>query len=143
MATLSPDEGLEWFVERALDEGGVSNEEIYDIAVGSGTASLSSTDTQLDQEEYRAKDADSNVAIINTSPQTGEIECRITISGGTEVPAGTSITEFGVFARDPTIDENSVTDSDDTLVHRELRPSITLESGDRKTFVLTISVIND
>ena len=142
MATITPDEGLEWFVERALDESSASDERAYSIAVGSGTASLSSTDTQLDTEEYRGEDPDSNVTIRNTS-SIGDIECKITISGGTEVPAGTEITELGVFARDPSISEGNVTESDDTLVYRELRPAITLASGDRKTFAFTISVLNN
>jgi hypothetical protein len=142
MATNTPDEGNEWIVERSLGDSGVSNEEIYSIAVGSGSASLSDTDTQLDTEEYRANRDDSTVSIVDTSPQIGEIECKITVSGGTEVPANTDITELAVFARDPSIADGNVTDSDDTMIYREIRPAITLASGDRKTFAFTISIID-
>jgi hypothetical protein len=141
MATITPDEGLDWFVEQSLDQNGTDSEKIYDVAVGTGTASLSPTDTQLDVEEHRSNSSDSIVSIVNTSAP-GEIEVKITISGGTEVPAGTSITEVGVFARDPTIADGNVTDADDVLVYREKRPGITLVSGDRKTFALTIEMID-
>lgn len=143
MATINPDEGLEWFAERALGVEGAENEKIYSIAVGSGTTAVDPNDTQLAQEEYRGQSIDSNVVFTDTSPAIGEIQCRITISGGTEVPADTSITEFGVFARDPSIDESNVTETDDTLIHREVRSGITLESGDRKTFEFNITLVNN
>lgn len=150
MATLTPDEGLEWFVEKSLNESDVVDEIVYDVGVGSGAASLSSTDTQLDVQEHRSNNSDSIVSIVNTSPQDGEIEVKITISGGTEVPAGTTITELGVWARDPSLaDSNfeggsqSTNDADDRMVYRELRPGITLASGDRKTFAFTLNVVNN
>lgn len=142
MATRTPDEGLEWYADRSINSDNAENERIYDVAVGSGTAGLSDADTQLDQEEYRATVDDSSVAMIDTAGDPGEIELRITVSGGTEVPAGTTVTELGAWARDPSIADGSVTESDDKMVYREVRAGITLQSGDRKTFSFTISITN-
>lgn len=150
MASITPDEGLEWFVEKSLNESDVQDEIVYDVAVGSGSTSISPSDTQLDVQEHRSNDSDSIVNITNTSPQTGEIDVKITISGGTEVPADTQITEVGVWARDPSLPDSdfeggsqSTNDSDDRMIHREILPGITLASGDRKTFAFTVNVVNN
>lgn len=143
MASITPDEGLEWIAERVIPTSNTADEELYSIAVGSGTTAPAAGDTQLAVEEYRGIKPYSNISFEDTSPAIGEVQCRVTVSGGTEVPAGTDITELGVFARDPSISENNVTDSDDSLIYREVRDSaVTIASGDRKTFSFTISVTN-
>lgn len=139
MTTITPDEGLDWYRDIAVPANNARVKEVYDIAVGDGSASLSPSDSQLDNELYRGKKPDSNVNIIAKSA-TGVYEVSITISGGTEVAAGANITELGVWSRDPSIDENNVTDADDEMLYRELRPGVQLESGDRKTFKFTITV---
>jgi hypothetical protein len=142
MATITPDEGLEWLVEKSINDSNVTDERIYSVAVGTGNAALSPSDTQLDQEEHRSTVDDSIVSIEDTSPAVGELTFKITVSGGTEVPAGTSVTEFAVFARDPSINSGNVTDSDDTMLYRELRTGVSIESGDRKTFEFDINIVN-
>ncbi len=101
--------------------------DLYEIAVGTGTTSPSNSDTSLENEVYRSSVDNSNVTISDSS-NNGEIDCSITISGGTEVSAGTTVTEFGVFT------------TDGRLVVREVRSGVTLESGDRKTFEMTLTV---
>ena len=51
---------------------------------------------RLNNEEYRAPLSNSNVELIETG-QTGESELIIRVKGGTEVDAGTPITEMGAF----------------------------------------------
>ncbi len=154
MATITPSEGLEWFVRKSLNESGVVDEKIYDVGVGSGSGSPVLGDTQLDQQEYRTNADSSNVTIENTSPDLGELEVRITINGGTEVPAGTTITEFGLWARDPALPQTDFTiesgetfpgdidDANDIMVYREERTGVTIDSGDQKTFLFKIEVVN-
>lgn len=134
MATITPDEGLDFTKKRVLDEPETAGWEMFQVAVGSGSANLSATDTQLDVEEYRANKTDSVVTIEDSTP-VGEVLIRITVSGGTEVPAGTTITEFGIFGVDTNdAPSDDTEDAKDRLLHRELRSGITLKAGDTKTF---------
>lgn len=127
MASVVVDEGREWISEKVLDNH--VDGQFYIVAVGDGTTSPSSSDTSLENELYRANSDDSNCSIQDTS-NTGEIKCRITVSGGTEVPAGSDLSEFGVFASDGS-----------TLIYREVRDTaVTVQSGDRKTFEFTLDV---
>lgn len=136
MASLTPNEGLEFFADKGMEESEMQDWEMWQVAVGDGSASLSSADTQLDSELFRGDKTDSIVTIADSST-AGKITVRISISGGTEVPAGSSITEFGIFAVDPADPPtDDTTDAKDRLLHRELRDPITLAAGDRKTFEL-------
>lgn len=109
---------------------GDKTEVVDTIAVGSGTATPTQTDTALENEVYRSTTADSNVSLQLTGSKAGEFIGRITVSGGTEVPAGTALTEIGLFG-----DQN-------TLVYRETFTAVTIDAGDRKTFEFTIEVDN-
>lgn len=140
MATITPDEGLEFTADKLLNDSAISDWEMYQIAVGSGSANLDDANTQLDNEEYRANKPDSNVSIEDSSID-GRITVKITLSGGTEVAAGTTISEFGIFACDPNdAPVDDTTDSKDVILHRELRGGVTLASGDRKTFEIPYEV---
>lgn len=140
MATITPDEGRNWYRDRALSTAATDDQVVYDVAVGTGSASLSTNDTQLDNEIYRGNPDDYSNISVQSSSTVGRFVCRITVSGGTEVPADTDITELGVWARDPSIAEGSVTDGDDVLLYRELRGAVTIASGDRTTFEIRIDV---
>lgn len=75
------------------------------IAIGTGTTAESADDTELAEEIYRA---DTSTAIVNfvasgDSATPGRYEAIIAVTGGDEVPAGTTITEAGVFANDGTL----------------------------------------
>ena len=142
MATQTPSEGLEFVSDKLRNDSSFTNWEMYQVAVGSGSANLDSDDSQLDVEEYRANKDDSNIDITDSSIE-GRIPVKITITGGTEVPAGTTVTEFGIFAIDPDdtpVPTDSTSDSKDRLLHRELRGGVTLFSGDRKTFEIPYEV---
>lgn len=126
MAHVIPYVGRDWRRDRTLNEN--FNEYIDIIAVGTGSASPSRTDTQLEVEEYRASKSDSSVGIEATS-NTGEIRCTVSITGGTEVSSGSEIREFGLFS------------SGGTLLYREVRDSaVTVDSGDTKTFEFRVTV---
>lgn len=125
MASVVVDEGRNWFREKVFNNK--SDEKPYIVAVGDGTNSPTASDTSLQNELYRANDDDSNCTVAPTS-NTGEFEFKITISGGTEVTAGSDITEFSV-----------ITDGTNEMLYREVRPSVTLNSGDRKTFEGTLT----
>lgn len=140
MATITPDEGLEFIKDRTLAEPETDGWQMWQVGVGTGTQAVAQTDTQLDNEVYRANNDDSNVAIEDSSTD-GEIVVKITVSGGTEVPAGTSLTEFAIWAVDPNDEPtDDTTDGKDRMLHREVRSGITLESGDRKTFQIIYNV---
>lgn len=123
MTTVTTDVGRNYIANVAIGT-------IDEIAVGNGTTSPAESDTSLDSELYRATENDSNVAVKETSG-TADILGRISISGGTEVPAGSDITEFGLFL------ENG-----STMVYREVRSAVTLQAGDTKTFEFTVKLID-
>jgi len=100
------------------------------VALGTGTATPTETDTSLANELYRSTRSDSNVSIDLSGSEPGEIVARITVSGGTEVTAGTTITEIGLFG------------DQDTLLYRETFSGVTIDSGDRKTFEFAIEPDN-
>lgn len=120
MASVITDEGHNWLKDKVVNQE--AGEKMYIVAVGDGTASPTASDTSLANELYRANDDDSNCVVTSTS-NVGEVQFRITLSGGTEVPAGSTITEFGVF-----------TSGTNELIYRETRSGVTMDSGDRKTF---------
>lgn len=120
MSALIPDTGREYISDQiTLDE----------FAIGTGTTDPTSSDTSLENEVYRASASDTNCEFEDTS-EDGEIVAKLTVSGGTEVPAGTTITEFGLLG-----------DSGSTLVYREVKSGTTVQSGARITFALELDVV--
>jgi len=109
---------------------GQTSELLDVVALGTGTATPTETDTSLANEVYRATKSDSNVSIDLSGSEPGEIVARITVSGGTEVSAGTTITEIGLLG------------DQDTLLYRETFSGVTIDSGDRKTFEFAIEPDN-
>lgn len=87
--TTVTDAGLNWYQDRSI---GVETGQIDEVAVGSGSGSESATTGGLDNEVYRGSTQDTNVTFNRT--ETGRLEATITIQGGTEVPAGTEISEM-------------------------------------------------
>lgn len=139
MATVVPNEGLDWYRDSSIGVNSTDNEIIYSVGVGDGSVAVSTTDTQLTNELYRGTTDDSSVSITAQSA-TGLFTAEITVSGGTEVPAGSDISELGVWARDPSIADGNVTDSDDTMVYHEVRTATNVSSGDNKTFTIEIDI---
>lgn len=129
MASIITDEGRNWLRDKLFNDE--TDETPYIVAVGDGTTSVSGSDVALDKELYRANDDDSTVTVEQTT-NTGEFEFRITISGGTEVPAGSDISEFGI-----------ISGGTNEFIYREVRSSpITLQSGDRKTIGGQVTFVN-
>lgn len=91
--TTTTNDGLEVIGDLII---GNVDAEIDAIAVGSGTGSEVDDASSLNNEEHRATVSDTNVEIIETG-ETGQSELIIRVKGGTEVPAGTPITEVGAF----------------------------------------------
>ena len=119
--TTVPDNGL----ERIGDL--LKNDSSY-IAVGSG-ANESTTASSLGNREYAAQSSNSNVEFIETG-STGEYEAIITIKGGTEVSAGTKISEIGVFNGDPA--------ASGALLFIDEFAGITVEAGHTEEFTVPI-----
>ncbi len=110
-------DGLSWMHERLVNE---STPPITTIALGSGSSAPAAADTSLDAEVVR-RDVSSDNAQLFFNSEVPEIRFRITIQGGTDVPAGTEISELGVF------------NAAGTLIYRETRVPIEMNQGIRRT----------
>lgn len=124
MTAIIPDEGLEWMADKLLD---IEFGSIDQVAVGTGTTGVSASDTSMVDLAYREDTASSSVTITETE-DVGVIRATIDVEGGTDVPGGTEISEFGVF-----------TDSGE-MVYHEITDPITLNIGEEVTFVIEIDV---
>lgn len=127
MSTIIPDEGLNWVANKSAP--GVTVSDLQYVSIGTGTALPASDDTSLDNQIYQANIDDGGASIQRTS-STGTIRASITVSAGTEVPAGADITELGVLS------------GDFDLVYREVRDVITIDNGERVTFEFTVAFID-
>lgn len=123
--TTVTDDGLEWWGDKSIDN--VSTR-LDAIAVGTGTNEATGAST-LGSEAYRSNYTNSNVQFVETGA-TGEYEAIITVKGGTEVPAGTSITEVGVFAGGQ--------GGGGTLVAIDEFSAITVENGHTEEFTVPV-----
>jgi hypothetical protein len=110
---------------------GTSTATVDTVAVGDGTSSPSETDTSMYGQLYEASDASANVTVGKTSV-TGQIRFTITVTGGTEVPSETELTEFGI-----------KTSSGELLYHEVRSTAITVASGESKTIELLLTVADD
>ena len=66
------------------------------VAVGSGTAAVTKTDTALDSELYRGS-TDTDAISVTPVSGGGFLRVSIIVVGGTSVPAETDIFELGLF----------------------------------------------
>lgn len=121
MAAIIPDVGREYIADRI---------EFFEFAIGTGTTQPTGADTSLETEIYRADSNDTNCTFEDTSAD-GEVLAKLTVSGGTEVPANTTVSEFGLFCNDPA----------NTMVYREVRSGTNVESGARVTFEIELDVV--
>jgi hypothetical protein len=91
--TTTTDVGLEAISDVLI---GSRTAQIDALAIGTGTGTEATTATALGSEVFRASVSDSNVELIETGA-TGEAELILRVKGGTDVSAGTDITEVGAF----------------------------------------------
>lgn len=118
--------GRNFFEELIVDTS--SGREIDTIVVGDGTRSPNVNDTALESTLYEADISSSNVT-FDRGGGTGEIRATIQFTGGTEVPADSFISEFGIKA----------TNGD--LVYREVRDNTILtESGETKVVEIRLFI---
>lgn len=129
MASLIPDDGLDWFRNKSVGEEGTTR--LYYVVVGTGTTEPSADNQTINNEAYRSNDSNSNCTIQKTS-NVGETRCSISVAGGTEVASGTDITELGVHTNT----------SVEELAYHEVRDPVTIDSGERVTFEFTIDAIS-
>jgi hypothetical protein len=92
MATVT-DDGLVWYHERTIGDAGGA---IDEIALGTGEGSESQTATGLTNQIYLGNVADNNIRFQTIDDTPTKMEAIITVRGGTEVPSGAQITEFGI-----------------------------------------------
>jgi hypothetical protein len=98
------------------------------LAVGSGQ-NESSTASGLGSREFAASTSSSNVEFVETGT-TGEFEAIIRIKGGTEVSAGTTISEVGLFDGEPV--------GSGTLLVIDEFDGVTVEAGHTEEFTVPI-----
>jgi hypothetical protein len=122
MTTIT-NEGREWYRDLSLNGGNT----VDVIKVGSGTNTETTTATSLGNLKKSASTSDS-IVNIEEGKNANEFVCNITITGGTEVPAGTDISELGVFS------------SDGKLIAIDNFSSVTVNSGVTEAFSMTFTI---
>lgn len=123
--TTTTNVGLEYLSDLAF---GNETAPMDTIAVGTGDAAESSTDTSLSNEVYRSSES-SEITFLDMDAD-GVYEAIITLKGGTQIPGGTQITETGV-----------IVGTNDTLIVRDTHGAITVESGHTVEFTVEISFL--
>ncbi|EMA47983.1 hypothetical protein [Halococcus saccharolyticus] len=63
------------------------------MAIGTGTTAPTASDTQLENEVFRATTGDAPLNWVDDPDTPGRYEAKLSVTGGDEVPAGTQITE--------------------------------------------------
>lgn len=122
MAQGITNEGEKWYAEIAADN-------IQYVAAGTGSKSYSDNDTSLDNEVLRT-DVSKLPAVVFADTSENELVASITIAGGTDVPAGTTIRELALISTDSDFVYRDVLDNPITFdagLKRTLRFSIDLE----------------
>lgn len=94
------------------------------IALGTGTSDVSKTDSSM-QSEVNRIDVDAKFADVSES---GNRRLVVELTGGTEVPADSDISEFGLF------------DSNGNMLYHETRDPITIGQGVRQDFFIDIDI---
>ena len=117
--------GLEWLSDKAFDN---VTDIIDEVAVGTGTTDPARNDTSLENEVYRGTSG-GNIE-FNEIDNTGGVEAKIVITGGTEVPDGTEVSEFGIYTEEA---------GTNTLILREVREPITINNGNKEEFTIPLT----
>lgn len=120
--TTTPDTGLDRIATSIINT-------VSHVAVGTGRNESASA-TALGSRAFAASRSDAPVEILQPG-ETGEIEVVIAIKGGTEVPAGTGISEIGVFDGDPG-------GTGATLLFIDEFQTVTVEDGHTEEFTIPV-----
>lgn len=92
------------------------------VKIGTGTSSVDDGDTSMQSSEFSGS-PDRIVPKDN-----GERQFQIIVTGGTEVPSGTDVSEFGLF------------DSTGGMVYHEVDDPITVSQGISQEFFITLDL---
>lgn len=126
MADVIVNDGRDLLEQKAIDSN--YSAVLDTVAVGDGTQSPSLTDSSLTNNLYEASSSNSNVT-AEKDAGVGEMRFTIAITGDTEVPGGSDITEIGVKA------------SDGTLFYYEVRDTaITVSTGETVTIEVVVQL---
>lgn len=124
--TLLTDDGKDWY--GTITNPTTSTDDIASVAIGSGSGSENVSATSLGNREYIADYQDAPVDFIDGSA-LGEVTAVIEVTGGTEIPAGTTITEMAVLA--------GLSGSTSFFVYVDEFSGVTVQSGSTRSFELT------
>ena len=125
--TIITNDGLKWYRDISVGD----DENIDAVALGTGITETSISDTSLQNEVYRGTKSDINVT-IRKGDNYNEFDVYIDVTGGSQISAGTEITEIGVFAESGT--------SDEVMIARDVFNSVELVSGIKERFSTTIRI---
>lgn len=126
--TTVTDRALDWYQEQVLN---IESGRIDTLALGDGEDSESEDPSGLDNELFRADDSENTVTIELGDDQAtvvGEIE----VTGGTEVPSDTAVTELMLYS-----------DSDDVIVAIDNFPEVLIESGQTEQFEIATEITRE
>lgn len=128
MSTIT-DQGLDWYAEKGYTD---TLSLIDEVAVGTGTVSDPEdlkTATGLQSEVFRAT-VETGTVFISDLAGTGQFQARITVSGGTEVPGNTDITELLIESSD-----------DDVVIAIDNFDPVTVKPGQTEAFVMPVELV--
>lgn len=123
MAGTVTEDGTEVFAELG---SGATSSGVEAVALGEGTSDVSETDQSMESEVHR--EAPETI----TKTGNGEREYSITVTGGTEVPAGTDVSEFGLF--------DTTTADSGRMIYHEVEDPITVNDGVSQEFIVTLNL---
>lgn len=123
MAGTVTEDGTEVFADLGA---GATTSGVEAVAIGSGTSDVSETDKSMESEIHR--EAPETI----TKTGNGEREYSITVTGGTEVPSGSEISEFGLF--------DSTTANSGRMIYHEVELPITVNQGVAQEFIVTLDL---
>jgi hypothetical protein len=127
MTTLT-DVGLEAIGDILL---GLTQSRIDSLAIGTATGTETQTATALGNEVFRANVSETNISLVDSGPG-GQLEASIVVKGGLDIPAGTSVSEVGVFS--------GGAGGGGRLVYIDELPSVTVQLGDSEQFTVPIDI---
>jgi hypothetical protein len=109
---------------------GLTTTRIDAIAVGTGTGSETQNATSLGNEVFRATKGDPKTSFADAGPG-GELEVTIAVTGGTDVPSNTQLSEVGL------IEDSS---GSSRLVAIDEVPPVAVENGDIEQLTLPVDI---
>jgi len=127
MTTIT-DTAFDWYQERAI---GATDAVIDTVAVGNGTGSESDPSSGLSNTVYQGTTA-LNIVEISPGANLGELVAEIEVTGGTEIPAGTEVSEM-----------MASVSGDSVIIGVDNFSAVPVESGQTENFSMPITIERD